>query len=128
MLALRSMVERIGERIGPEQFRDGRYREIFEILLQLGQDATHEEIAAQLSTHAVEAMGLLVGHLDAVQDVDRFIAHCLSKLEERSLKERNAEIQRLLTAATGAEKNTLMAEKQVNTDSIRRLTDERQAR
>ncbi len=128
MLALRSTVERIGERIGPEQFRDGRYREIFEVLLQLGQDATHEEIAAQLSSDAVEAMGLLVGHLDAVQDVDRFIAHCLSKLDERSLKERNAEIQRLLTAATGAEKNTLMAEKQVNTDSIRRLTDERQAR
>ena len=128
MLALRSTVERIGERIGPEQFRDGRYREIFEVLLRLGQDANYEAIAVQLSPEAAEVMGGLVGHLDAVQDVDRFIAHCLSKLEERSLKERNAEIQRLLTAATGSEKNTLMAEKQVNTDFIRRLTDERQAR
>jgi DNA primase len=127
MLALRSTVERIGERIGPGQFRDSRYREIFEVLLRLGHEATHEAIAADLAPEAAEAMAALMGHLDAVQDVDRFIAQCLGKLEERSLKDRNAEIQRLLTAATDSEKDTLMAEKQANSDSIRRLTDERHA-
>ncbi len=123
MLSVRSTVEQIGERIGPDQFRDARYREIFELLLQLGPEATNEEVAAALSPESTQEVDELLADPEAVRNIEKVVHDCLAGLELRSLRERNAEIQRLLGAATADEKNTLVAEKQANSDEIRRLTE-----
>ncbi|HSA57034.1 MAG TPA: DNA primase [Gemmatimonadaceae bacterium] len=123
MLALRSYVERIGERIGPEGFRDPRYREIFEGLVRLGAEVPAQTLAAALSPESVAALEALLAELDAVVDPERMVLDCLARLQKRALKERNAEIQHLLPAATDVEKNRLMAEKQANVAEIRRLSE-----
>lgn len=128
MLASRSQVERIGERIGPDQFHDGRFREIFEILVRLGPDAPLPEVEAALSDEAAAALATLSEELGAVQDVERTVHDCLAQLRKRTLQERNREIQRLLLAATEAEKNRLVAEKQVNVEEIRRLSGDGRVR
>lgn len=123
MLTLRGQVEKIGERIGPEGFRDARYREIFEGLVRLGSEVPVQTLAAALSPESVEALEALLAEPDAVVDPERMVHDCLARLQKRALKERNAEIQHLLPAATDVEKNRLMAEKQANAAEIRRLSE-----
>ncbi len=123
MLSRRSTVEQIGERIGPDQFRDARYREIFEVLSQLGPEATNEEVAGALSPESTQVVDALLAEPEAVRNTEKVVHDCLAGLELRALRERNAEIQRLLGAARADEKNTLVAEKQANSDEIRRLTE-----
>jgi DNA primase len=125
MLTLRSTIERIVERIGPGQFRHPHYREIFEVLARAGAEASTEEVAALISEDATPVLDKLLAEPDAVQDVDRMIQDCVTHLEVRALRERNAEIQRLMTAATADEKDVLVAQKQANSDEIRRLTESR---
>ena len=125
MLTLRSTLERIVERVGPEQFRHPEYREIFEQLVRVGPEGSIEDVAATLSEAATQVLDALLAEPEAVQDVDRMIQDCVTRIEVRALKERNAEIQGLLTAATADEKNALMAQKQANSDEIRRLTESR---
>lgn len=120
MLADRSQIERVAERISPDQFRDARYREIFEGLLRLGADVGH--LAGALSDEAAAALEAALADLDAVQDAERTVDDCLSRLRKRALRERNEDIQRLLLAATDAEKDRLLIEKQANTAEIHRLT------
>jgi DNA primase len=127
MLALRSTVERIGERVGAEQFRDVRYRQIFEVLSHLGPDAPNERVAAALNEEARPAFEALLAGVDAILDVEKTIHDCLSRLDERALRDRNAEIQRLLPTATEAEKDQLALEKQTNVAAIGRLRQSRQA-
>jgi hypothetical protein len=125
MLTLRSTIERIAERIGPEQFHHPQYREIFHVLAQDGPETPVEDVAAKLSPESTSVLDALLAAPDAVQDVDRMIQDCLMRLEVRSLRERNAEIQRLISAATAGEKDALVAQKQANSDEIRRLTESR---
>jgi DNA primase len=125
MLALRSTVERIGERIGPEQFREHRYREIFEVLAKAGPDENGDDLAASLSTEATEVLDSLLAEPHAVQDVDRAIHDCITQIEVRRLQEENARLQRLLGAATEREKDKLVQTKQANVEEIRRLTESR---
>ena len=123
MLSARAMIERIGERIAAQEFRDRQYREIFEALARFGAEATSEEIAAALSEESTAVVDALMAEPDAIQDVERTVHDCLTRLEVRALRERNAEIQHLMTAATSDEKNGLVAEKQANSHVIRRLTE-----
>ena len=125
MLTLRSTLERVVERIGPEQFRHPEYREIFEVLVRAGPEASIEEVAALISEEATLVLDAFLAEPDAVLDVDRTIQDCVTHLEVRTLRERNAELQRLMTAATADEKDALVAQKQANSDEIRRLTDSR---
>ena len=121
MLGQRSVVERVAERIGPADFRDLVYRQLYDALAKLDTDASIEEIAQAVSPDAVSVLESLLGGLDAVQDVERTVADCISQLEQRELEDRNAEIQRLMPAATEAEKNRLVKEKQENAEEILRL-------
>lgn len=122
MLADRTQVERVAERISPDQFRDARYREIFEELVRLGPDVGPGDLAGALSDEAAAALEAALADLDAVQDTERTVDDCLSRLRKRALRERNEDIQRLLLAATDAEKDRLLVEKQANTAEIHRLT------
>jgi len=128
MLVQRSAVERVAERVGPAEFRDPYFREIYEALSEADHDASIEEIAQMLEADTVPVLQDLLTGVDAVQDVDRIVSDCISRLEERNLEERNAEIQRLMTAATDTEKNRLVQEKQENREEILRLRQGRDLR
>jgi replicative DNA helicase len=125
MLTLRTTIERIMERVGPHQFRQPEYREIFEVLVRRGPDASIEDVAGELSEGSTSVLDTLLAEPDAVQDVDRMIQDCVTRVELRALREQSAEIQRLMTAATSDEKDALVAQKQANSDEIRRLTESR---
>ncbi len=122
MLTVPGQVERITERIGPEEFRDARYREIFEKLLQVPSVEGLGAVAGTLTEGAASAFGKLMADAGSLVNVDRTVSDSLAELEKRSLRSRNAEIQRLLAAAAGTEKDRLLAEKQANAESIRRLS------
>ena len=84
MLSTRSMIERIRERIGPQEFRDRRYREIFEVLARLGAEATNDEIAASLSDESAAVVDAVLAEPDAIQDVERTVHDCLTRLDPPS--------------------------------------------
>lgn len=123
MLTSPALIERISERIGPGEFRDGRYREIFERLVARSQDDVMGDIASGLSEPAVlELQELLAGLGDGVA-VERAMTQSLAQLEISNLKELSARIQRDLKVATPAEADRLLAEKQANAKEIQRLND-----
>jgi DNA primase len=123
MLTSRALVERITERIGPGEFRDDRYREIFERLATVGPDAVIGDVAAGLSAPATSVLETLLEEQGAIIDVERTVTDCLARLELRKLEERNAGLQRELKVATPAETDRLIAEKQANNDEMRRLRE-----
>lgn len=123
MLTSRVMVERIAERIGPGEFRDARYREIFEKLAAVEPDTLVGDVAAGLSAQAVSVMESLLEMQGAIVDVERTVNDCLARLELRTRRELNARIQRDLKVATPAETDRLIAEKQANAEEIRRLSE-----
>jgi DNA primase len=124
MLTARPVVERVVEQIGPREFRDPRYREIFEVLARLGPDATNDEIAGSLSEETVSEFGRPLEKAASIENVDQTVRDCLNRLARRHFEERNAEIRRLLGAARGAETDVLMREQMGNKEEIRRLSGE----
>lgn len=122
VLSRRPMIERVGERMGAEEFREPRYREIFEVLARLGPEAPLAEVAASLSDEAAPVLELLLSEPDAIQDVERTLEHSLARLARRRLEERNKAIQGLLAVASGDEKDRLVKEKEHNQREIQRLT------
>jgi hypothetical protein len=117
------MVERILERVGPGEFRDGRYREIFERLAEAGPDAMIGDVAAGLSVPAASELEVLLAEQGAVLDVERTVQDCLARLALRTRREQSARIQRDLSVATPSEADRLIEEKQANQDEIRRLSE-----
>jgi len=123
MLTSRALVERITERIGPGEFRDERYREIFERLAAVSPDAVTGDVAAGLSAPSVSVLETLLEEEGAVIDVERTVTDCLARLELRKRKDLNAQLQRDLMVATPAETDRLITEKQANAEEIRRLSE-----
>lgn len=123
MITSRSLVERILERIGPGEFRDGRYREIFERLATVSADTLIGDVAAGLSDQAASVLEALLEEQGAIIDVEKTVSDCLAGLELRRLEERNARLQRDLMAATPAEADRLIAERQANKEEMRRLSE-----
>jgi DNA primase len=121
LLTVPGQMERIAERIGPGEFRDARYREIFERLMQPLPDEGTTALALRLSPPAAEALEALLAEPGAIVDVERTVSDSLAKLDLRSRQDQSDEIQRLMVAATGAEKDRLMKEKQAISEEIRRL-------
>ena len=123
MLTSRALIERITERIGPGEFRDERYREIFEKLAAASPDAVIGDVAVGLTSASASVLETLLEEQGAIIDVERTVTDCLAKLELRRRKEMNARIQRDLMVATPAETDRLIAEKQANAEEIRRLSE-----
>ena len=123
MLTSRALIERIAERVGPGEFRDERYREIFEKLAAVSPDAVIGDVAAGLTSASASVLETLLEEQGAIIDVERTVTDCLAKLELRRRKELNAQIQRDLMVATPAETDRLIAEKQANAEEIRRLSE-----
>jgi hypothetical protein len=112
MLAQRSRVETIAERIGPDSFRDSRYRAIFAALLSAGDGATIEEVASTLGAEEIEVIETLTEELGAHNDPQRTIDDSLAQLEVRDMEDRLSEIDGLLPLASEREKKTLDEERQ----------------
>ncbi len=123
MLTSRALIERIIERIGPGEFRDERYREIFEKLAAASPDAVIGDVASGLTNASASVLETLLEEPGAIIDVERTVSDCLAKLELRRRKELNAQLQRDLMVATPAETDRLIAEKQANAEEIRRLSE-----
>jgi DNA primase len=123
MLTVPGQTTRIRSETGPDGFRDPRYREIFEELSRLAPEVPVTSIAERLSPEATEAFQALLAEPGAVVNVEQTVHDCLVSLRKRALQERSREIQRLLKAATGDEKDALLAAKQANAEEIRRLTE-----
>jgi hypothetical protein len=108
----RARADAIADRIGPDSFRDSRYRAIFSALLAAGDSATIEEVTATLDTEEIEVIETLMEDPNALVNAQRTIDDSLAKLEVREIEERLAEIDRLFPLASGAEKKALDEERQ----------------
>jgi DNA primase len=111
MLAQRSKVESIAERVGPDSFRNQDLRAIFAALLELGENATIEELATRLDSEAVALAEELLEDSDAIIDAGRTIDDSVTKLNVRAIEERLLEIDGLLSLASSRETDELEEEK-----------------
>jgi DNA-binding Lrp family transcriptional regulator len=123
MIQSRGLVERVAERVGPDQFRDARFREIFDTLLRVGPEVLADALTEAMSRDATEAYDRLAGDPEVIQDLERTVHDCLTRIQTRDLEERRDEIQKLLLAAHDVEKDRLVREKEQIRDEIRRLAE-----
>ena len=102
--------------VGPDTFGDGRYREIFGTLTSIGADASPELVVRNLSPDAAAAYDEMLGEPpESIVDLERTYRDTVAALRIRELKQKNRELQRLMsTARTEDEKNALLAEKNAN--------------
>ncbi len=121
MVTSRAMVDRIAERIGPGEFRDARYREIFERLVAASPEVLIGDVASGLAAPAVAELEKLLEEEGAIMDVERTVKDSLAKLELRNLQDRSMQIQRDLVVASPEEKDALLALKQANAAEIQML-------
>jgi DNA primase len=112
MLALRSRVATIAERIGPDSFRDPSYRAIFTALLSAGDGATMDDLALILDAEEIEVAEALLEDPGALVDPQRTIDDSLAQLEVRGMEDRVSEIDGLLPLASEREKKALDEERQ----------------
>jgi hypothetical protein len=124
MLLAPTRIESIGERIGPDSFRAPAYREIFEALLRIGESATPETLAQEMSEDAVVVLQTLLEADPAeLEPLDATVAGSLDALRRRDLEDRNEEIDRELSVArTEEEKDALTREKVANATEMRAIS------
>lgn len=113
MLHRRAMVESVAERLGPESFRDPDFREIYEVLLNMGEDADVIEIAGALSDEAAGTMRDLLEDPDAGQMTEPPLDALVGKLRAREIEERLKEIDRESPLARDEQKVELWKEKEM---------------
>lgn len=121
MLTSRATLERILERVGPSEFRDPRYRQIFEMLAHHGPDADIATVAGDLQDAAVPEFEALLAEPGAIVDVQKTVDDCLDRIELRRYRERSEAIQRQLAVASADEADRLMAEKQATMLEMQKL-------
>ncbi len=111
MLHRRAMVESVAERLGPESFRDPDFREIYEVLLQMGEDADVLEVAGALSDEAAVTMRDLLEDPEAGNMTEAPIDECVGILRAREIEERLKEIDRESPLASDRQKDELLRER-----------------
>jgi DNA primase len=123
MIIAPSRIESVGERLGADSFRAPAYREIFEALVRLGESATPESLANEMSEDAVVVLQTLLEADPAeMQALDTIVVDSLAALRRRDLEDRNAEIDRELSVArSDDEKNALTREKWANANELSAL-------
>ena len=109
--------------VGPANFEDGRYREIFETLSKIGADASPEVVVRELSRDAVAAYDEMLGEpANSILDLERTYHDSVAKLRIRELRQRNLDLQRLMaTARTPDEQTALLVEKNANKQAMTAL-------
>ncbi|HZK77966.1 MAG TPA: DNA primase [Gemmatimonadaceae bacterium] len=112
MLAQRSRVESIAERIGPDSFHNPQFRALFATLLEKREDATLEELSADLDADATSLAEDLLQDEGAIVDAGRTIDDSITRLHVRDMEDRLAELDRLLPLANESERSELQDERQ----------------
>jgi DNA primase len=109
--------------VGPANFEDARYREIFETLSKIGADASPEVVVRELSSDAVAAYDEMLGEpANSILDLERTYHDSVAKLRIRELRQRNLDLQRLMaTARTPDEQTALLVEKNANKQAMTAL-------
>jgi DNA primase len=125
MVRSSAALERVLERLSPDDFRAPLHREIFSTIRTAGQADDLEALSDKLTPDAVALLDELTTTSEALKDLDQTVEHSLVRLEERRLQERNREIDRLMRLAAEPEKLGLIAEKMDNTLQLRELHDVR---
>lgn len=127
MLVDRGVAERVAERHPPDAFRDARYRELFDVLLNAPLDDDLEGIAERLSAEALKVLRELTdaGQYD-LEAAD--IGMNLSKLDARVLEARIDEIREGMRTASREEQDVLMRERLDLEAELRRLLPMRSPR
>ena len=113
MLMVRNRVESIAEKLGEESFRDPDYRAIYRALIAAGPDSTIEEVSAALDEDTIQTVEELLAEGGTQIDAERTVNDSLASLRARDLDQRLADIDRLVPLASIAQKDELIAEKQV---------------
>ena len=116
MLLDRGAVDRVAERYGPDAFRDGASRALYQQLLKLGAEMDLERLAELLPPDALQLMDVLRARGDAPVDV----GWGLLRLQRRDLDEQIAELRGQIERAPVEEQPALLEEQS-------RLAKERQA-
>jgi hypothetical protein len=111
LLHVRPQVDILSERVGPDSFRDPAYRDIYRALVDLGSDASVEELAQHLQPETVEVMHELLGEAEAVMRPEKTISYGLAVLRVRQVQQRLGRIDAELQIADDAEKDQLTREK-----------------
>jgi DNA primase len=109
--------------VGPDTFEDARYREIFERLTAVGADARPEIVVRELSQDAALVYDEMLGEPpESIVNLEQTYRDTIAKLRIRELKQKNKELQRLMSAARSEdEKNALLAEKKANVRLVAEL-------
>ncbi len=111
MLGARAYVARVAERVEAVQFRDNRYRALFDTVVRLGSEAMTDEIAGALpDAESVAALQELLAAPNAIIDPRRTVDDCVAQLKIRDIDERLAALDREIPIAAEREKNDLIRE------------------
>jgi DNA primase len=127
MLVDRGVAERVAERHPPASFRDGRYRELFDVLLHAPLEDDLEQIAERLAPEALRILREFT-EAGAYDVVAADIGLNLSKLDVRVLEARVDEIRVAMRTATREAQDALMRERLDLEAEIRRLMPMRSPR
>jgi DNA primase len=106
LLRSREWVERVAERIGPEEFRDPVDRAIFEVLLR---DPEFTEPPAGLDPAALRRLEELEGDPESIEHIGRVFEAAVSRLLDRSFDARRETLRQELEAATDPETEARIA-------------------
>jgi DNA primase len=112
MLASRSRVEQIAEKLGEESFRDPQYRAIYHALVTSGPESSIEEVSASLDEEGIGLLEDIIAEGSYQMDAERTITDSLATLIARDLDQRAAELDRIIPLADGVQKDKLIAEKE----------------
>ena len=112
MLASRSRVEQIAEKLGEESFRDPQYRAIYHALVAAGPESSIDEVSASLDEEGIGLLEDIIAEGSYQMDAERTISDSLATLLARELDQRAAELDRIIPLADGAQKDKLIAEKE----------------
>ncbi|MEP6763979.1 MAG: hypothetical protein ABJB66_06695, partial [Gemmatimonadaceae bacterium] len=93
MIADRSYVEQIAERHGPADFRDPRYKALFEVFLMAPSDEGLDQIAERVDDHAAAALRELAHRTDGRDAEAVDVTLNLTKLDVRNIETRLAELR-----------------------------------
>jgi len=112
MLAVRTRVEHLAEKLDARTIRDPDYRAIYRALIAAGPDATIVEVSTHLDADSIATMEEVLAEGAAQIDPERTMNDSLATLRARDLDHRLAELDRVIPLAEGAQKDDLIAEKE----------------
>ena len=116
-----SYVEQVAERLGAEAFHDAVLRRIYNAIVEQGEDATADALAATLDEETVEEMQALLEEEGGLDRADEIVAGSLRAFHERDLVTRLEEIEALTPLATSEQKDEFNLEKMRLAEELRAL-------